>query len=233
MRSGIQRSRGARGYSLHAIEMNKLRNRRACQGECTCALDRPRTNELAHLAMQLRDVRARERLHVWWNRIKHASSKLESLRRNLAAPRDYCAVRDLDLGPRIEHRIDRHVYVIIRNLPAPSNYSARWIIQPRPRPSYLDFLPPRQPEPSIDQAALEHDGDVFQVLVPVRGAREPDRHAHHGTAPPVHIHRSYCACSILVLRPKPQLHHVQHPFAQPDLQRIAYGKVVIVESGCR
>src|SRR6185312_13612464 len=190
-------------------------------------------HQITHLAVKLRNVRAGKRLHIGWNRIKHSPGEVESRGRNHTAPRNYRTRRSLYLGTPIEHRIDRHVHVIIRNLPSPPNYSARWVVQPRSRPPDLHFLPPRQPEPPFDQPALEHDRDILQVLVPVRGAREPDRHAHDGPALPVHVHGSDRSRSILILRTKPQLYHVQRPIAQPYLQRVTNGKVVIVESGWR
>src|SRR6185437_3489600 len=176
--------------------------------------------------MQLRDVRALERSHIGRDRVEHGAQELESLRCDLAAAPDYGARRGLYLGAGIEHGIDRYVDVVIRDLPASPNYSARRIIQPRSRSPYLHFLPPRQPEPPVDQAALEYDGNVLQILVPVRGARESDRHTHHRPAPPVDVHGSDCTCRVLILRTETQLHHVQRPVAKPYLQRVANGEIV-------
>src|SRR6185312_14982576 len=227
MRSGINRSPRADRDPLDAIDMNELRHRRACQRQSPRTLHSPCTHQITDLAVKLRNVRAGKRLHIGWNRIKHSPGELESRGLNLAAPRNYRAGRSLYLGTPIEHRVDRHVHVIIRNLPPSSNYSARRVVQPRSSPPDLHFLPPRQPEPPLDQPALEHDGDILQVLVPVRGTREPDRHAHHRSGLPVHVHGSDRTRSILILGPKPQLYHVKRSIAQPYLQRVTNGKVVI------
>src|SRR6185312_16938946 len=140
MRSGINRSPSADRDPLDAIDMNELRHRRASQRQRARTLHSPCTHQITHLAVKLRNVRAGERLHIGWKRIKHSPGELESLGRNLAAPRNYRTRRSLYLWTPIEHRIDRHVHVIIRNLPPSSNYSARWIVQPRSRPPDLHFL---------------------------------------------------------------------------------------------
>jgi hypothetical protein len=83
-----------------------------------------------------------------------------------------------DFGPT-EHRIrNLRVQVVVVDFPPAANDASCWKVEPGDPPSDLDLLTSRQPVPVLIECALQHDTDVLQLPVEIRGRREAEAESH-------------------------------------------------------
>src|SRR6185503_11928832 len=134
-----------------------------------------------------------------------------------------------DLEPREPRERDPGIELVLADLPASPDDAAHGIVQPRRGAADLDFLSAREPEAGSDQAVLEHDEQVLELLVEEGGAREAERHANDLPIVPIEIHRADHAGQAIVLWPDLDLVYVEHPSRDGDAERVADRD----DTGCR